>query len=111
MMIQVLDLYASKIRKFTMRIYFLKMYRNFQILRALLRAMRGLYYNRYRWYNSETGCYISQDPISILGGLNLYSYVFGVNGWVDIFGLSATYLHHTIPREVYNLRSVKNENI
>ena len=30
----VLDLYASKIRKFTMMIYFLKMYLNFQILRA-----------------------------------------------------------------------------
>ncbi|WP_420864564.1 RHS repeat-associated core domain-containing protein [Treponema putidum] len=67
-----------------MRICFLKMYLNFQILLVLLRAMRGLYYNRYRWYNSETGCYISQDPISILGGLNLYSYVFDVNGWVDI---------------------------
>lgn len=52
--------------------------------------LEGLYYNRYRWYNSETGCYISQDPISIAGGLNLYSYVFDVNGWVDIFGLDGS---------------------
>ena len=27
--------------------------------------LEGLYYNRYRWYNSETGCYISQDPIGL----------------------------------------------
>ena len=74
--------------------------------------MRGLYYNRYRWYNSETGCYISQAPIGLLSGeSNFYAYVKDTNTWFDIFGLSAAYLHHTIPREVYNPRSVKNENI
>lgn len=31
--------------------------------------------------------YISQDPISILGGLNVYAYVKDVNAWVDVFGL------------------------
>ncbi|MDO4727360.1 MAG: RHS repeat-associated core domain-containing protein, partial [Porphyromonadaceae bacterium] len=36
--------------------------------------LEGLYYNRYRWYNSETGCYISQDPIGLAGGLNVYAY-------------------------------------
>ena len=50
--------------------------------------MEGLYYNRYRWYNSETGCYISQDPISIAGGLNVYAYVHDSNSWVDTLGLS-----------------------
>ncbi|WP_192815018.1 RHS repeat-associated core domain-containing protein, partial [Treponema pedis] len=29
--------------------------------------LEGLYYNRYRWYNSETGTYISQDPIGLAG--------------------------------------------
>ena len=51
--------------------------------------------------------YISQDPISIVGGLNVYAYVHDPNSWLDIFGLSATHLHHTIPREVYNPRSGK----
>ncbi|MFJ1435375.1 RHS repeat-associated core domain-containing protein [Capnocytophaga canimorsus] len=46
-----------------------------------------LCYNRFRYYDCNTGTYISQDPISILGGLNLYSYVFDSNGWVDVFGL------------------------
>jgi uncharacterized protein RhaS with RHS repeats len=31
--------------------------------------------------------YISQDPIRLGGGINLYSYVHDTNGWVDMFGL------------------------
>ncbi|WP_215905372.1 RHS repeat-associated core domain-containing protein [Treponema pedis] len=46
-----------------------------------------LCYNRYRYYSPDTGTYISQDPISIAGGLNLYSYVHDSNFWLDIFGL------------------------
>jgi RHS repeat-associated protein len=33
----------------------------------------GLYYNRLRYYDPEVGCYISQDPIQLEGGLGLYS--------------------------------------
>ena len=32
--------------------------------------------------------YISQDPISIAGGLNIYAYVHDSNSWIDPFGLS-----------------------
>ncbi len=56
----------------------------------------GLYYNRFRYYDCNTGTYISQDPISILGGLNLYSYVFDTNGWVDVFGLSGEIVYQLI---------------
>lgn len=49
----------------------------------------GLYYNRFRYYSPESGTYISKDPISILGGLNVYVYVKDVNAWVDILGLNA----------------------
>ena len=48
----------------------------------------GLYYNRYRYYDCNTGTYISQDPISIAGGLNVYAYVHDSNTLTDIFGLS-----------------------
>jgi hypothetical protein len=34
--------------------------------------------------------YISQDPIRLGGGINLYSYVYDTNGWVDVFGWHAT---------------------
>ncbi|MFN7882157.1 MAG: RHS repeat domain-containing protein, partial [bacterium] len=34
----------------------------------------GLYYNYRRYYDPETGRYISQDPIGLAGGLNRYRY-------------------------------------
>lgn len=49
----------------------------------------GLFYNRFRYYNPETGMYISQDPIGLEGNNpNLYAYVYDSNSWVDPFGLN-----------------------
>jgi len=47
----------------------------------------GLHYNRFRYYSPEEGMYISQDPVRLLGGHTLYSYVSDTNGWTDIWGL------------------------
>lgn len=53
-------------------------------------AETGLYYNRHRYYDPSSGNYISQDPIGLNGGINLYSYVHDTNAWVDILGLAHT---------------------
>ena len=37
------------------------------------------------------GNYISQDPIGVNGGMQLYSYVHNPNDWIDVFGLSKSY--------------------
>lgn len=50
----------------------------------------GLYYNRFRYYDPEAGQYISQDPIRIEGGLDLYGYAPNPAFWGDPFGLSKT---------------------
>nr|WP_231039932.1 RHS repeat-associated core domain-containing protein [Proteus alimentorum] len=50
----------------------------------------GLYYNRFRYYDKDTGQYISPDPIGLLGGFNPYGYVHCPVGWVDPFGLAGT---------------------
>ena len=48
----------------------------------------GLAYNRFRYYNPETGAYISQDPIGLAGGNpTLYGYVGDNNTWIDVWGL------------------------
>ena len=48
----------------------------------------GLAYNRYRYYDPQAGRYISQDPMRVPGGLNLYRYVINPLMWVDPFGLN-----------------------
>jgi RHS repeat-associated protein len=48
----------------------------------------GLYYNRFRYYDSISGRFISDDPIGLLGGINQQAYVHNPNGWVDSLGLT-----------------------
>ena len=49
----------------------------------------GLYYNRFRYYDPNTGGYISQDPIGLAGNNpTLYGYVRDCNNWVDLLGLT-----------------------
>jgi RHS repeat-associated protein len=51
-------------------------------------AETGLFYNRFRYYDPETGRYVCQDPIGLAGGLALYGYVVDPFVWIDAFGLS-----------------------
>lgn len=48
----------------------------------------GLHYNRYRYYSTNVGRFVSKDPISLLGGNNLYKYASNPIEWVDPLGLS-----------------------
>ncbi|MEH6370447.1 DNA/RNA non-specific endonuclease [Pectobacterium carotovorum] len=48
----------------------------------------GLCYNRFRYYDPAGGCYVSPDPIGVLGGENNYGYVHNPMDWVDPFGLA-----------------------
>ena len=55
----------------------------------------GLCYNRFRYYEPESGMYLVSDPLGVFGGVNTYSYVTNPLEWVDPFGLAGCY------REVY----------
>ncbi|KAA3610784.1 MAG: hypothetical protein DWQ01_07685 [Planctomycetota bacterium] len=67
---------------------------NYGITRLFLNrpydAETGLYDLRARWYDPETGSFISPDPLGAVDSWNLYQYGFGSpNTWLDPFGLAA----------------------
>ncbi|MEE4716345.1 RHS repeat-associated core domain-containing protein [Pseudomonas alliivorans] len=74
----------------------------------------GLHYNTFRYYDPEVGRFITQDPIGLSGGSNLYKYVGNPFGEVDALGLCSKRLgramgakphdemsnHHLIPEQL-----------
>jgi RHS repeat-associated protein len=51
-------------------------------------AETGLAYNRYRYYETGTGRYLSSDPIGLAGGVRTYGYVRNPMVHIDPLGLS-----------------------
>ncbi|EAU5291235.1 RHS repeat-associated core domain-containing protein [Salmonella enterica] len=51
----------------------------------------GFYYNRFRYYDAETGQYLCADPIGQKGGINTYRYAPNPLGWIDPLGLTNRY--------------------
>jgi uncharacterized protein RhaS with RHS repeats len=47
----------------------------------------GLAYNRFRYYDVDSGRYLSQDPIGLVGGISFYNFSANINVLVDPFGL------------------------
>ncbi len=64
----------------------------------------GLHYNRYRYYEPRVGRFVSQDPISYGGGLNLFAYAPNPVEWIDPFGLSMCFLDN--PKKKVNSAEV-----
>ena len=77
----------------------------------------GLHYNRFRYYDPEIGRFVSQDPIGLKGGGNLYAYVVNPTLWIDPLGLDHRsvfwnavkhdthrdkyQVHHIFPKELF----------
>jgi RHS repeat-associated protein len=57
----------------------------------------GLHYNWMRFYDPTVGRYVTSDPISLRGGVNIYTYVAGNPlSWIDPWGLWSTGAHNAI---------------
>ncbi|MGR3001184.1 RHS repeat-associated core domain-containing protein [Vibrio vulnificus] len=79
----------------------------------------GLYYNVNRYYDADSGQYLSPDPIGFAGGLRPQAYVHNPYDFVDPLGLNSGKLnrkmggptgdrlsaHHVIPVDVWNKNS------
>ncbi|MBV8275160.1 MAG: AHH domain-containing protein [Verrucomicrobia bacterium] len=50
----------------------------------------GLHYSRFRYYDPGVGSFISQDPIRLLGDIDLYRYSNNPANEIDPFGLSTS---------------------
>ncbi len=75
-------------------------------------AETGLHYNRHRYYDPEIAGFISQDPIGLAGGLNVYQYAPNPLGWVDPWGLkcgTVEYHHKQKPNKVTDIRELKRQ--
>jgi RHS repeat-associated protein len=52
----------------------------------------GLHYNRFRYYDHEPGRFISEDPIGLDGGVNLFQYAPNPITWIDPLGLALAHV-------------------
>jgi RHS repeat-associated protein len=48
----------------------------------------GLHYNRFRYYDPGVGRFVSQDPIGLGGGTNLFVFAVAPTNWIDPLGLN-----------------------
>ena len=48
----------------------------------------GLHYNFFRYYEPDAGRFVSQDPIGLWGGDNLYRFSSNIQIWIDPLGLA-----------------------
>ncbi|EGE0956594.1 hypothetical protein DM213_25885, partial [Escherichia coli] len=62
-------------------------------------AESGLCYNRFRYYEPETGMYLVSDPLGLQGGEQTYRYVPNSLGYIDPLGLAKT----SVPAEKISL--------
>lgn len=64
-------------------------------------AEHGAAYQRCRYYDPERGSFISKDPAGLLAGLNLYAYPSDPLLWIDLLGLTGTYIFQFASGEMY----------
>ncbi len=51
----------------------------------------NLHYNRFRYYDSDVGMFVSRDPIGLLGSSNIFLYAPNPVNFVDPYGLKVLY--------------------
>ena len=51
-------------------------------------AETGLHYNFFRYYEPDAGRFVNQDPIGLMGSINLYTFAPNTQKWIDSLGLN-----------------------
>ncbi|MFQ1014303.1 RHS repeat domain-containing protein [Avibacterium paragallinarum] len=73
----------------------------------------GLAYNRFRYYDPNTACYLNSDPIGLEGGSTPYFYVQNPLQFIDPFGLVANNIlfNSEFWKELQNISQKTTTNI
>lgn len=59
----------------------------------------SLAYNRNRYYDPHLGSFVSQDPLGLVAGENLYAVAPNTQGWVDPLGLTGASTSSNAPKK------------
>ena len=66
----------------------------------------GLHYNRFRYYDSDVGMFISRDPIGLMGGSNVFQYAPNPVMWIDPWGLAKVNRNSNSAKGKYELYAI-----
>ena len=61
-------------------------YQPFRLQNQYFDEEASLHNNLLRYYDSEAGRFVNQDPIELLGGENLYQFALNAQNWIDQSG-------------------------
>ena len=64
-------------------------YQPFRLQKQYADHETGLHYNFFRYYEPDTGRFVNQDPIGLLGGENLCAFTLDIQRLIDPLGLSS----------------------
>ena len=62
-------------------------YQPFRLQNQYADRETGLHYNFFRYYEPDAGRFVNQDPIGLMGGMNLYQFAPNTQQWIDHLGL------------------------
>ena len=62
-------------------------YQPFRLQNQYCDEETGLHYNFFRYYEPDAGRFVNQDPIGLMGGMNLYQFAPNTQQWIDHLGL------------------------
>ena len=69
----------------------------------------ALHYNTFRYYDPELGRFVTQDPVGLFGGDNLYQYAKNTQSWIDSLGLACD--KWDVSTHQANKNAVKGKNL